>query len=84
MSRELSPEARALIERLAAAKQDQRGDHMQALEVLERARDFLAELGRATSPTALPGPYKARGDVQMHAQSLLKAIGKLQRELDPP
>jgi hypothetical protein len=85
MSEDLSPEAREMVARLAAAKEAQRDDKARVLDVLARAAIVLAELREVTDPQTLrlPGRSISRTLVREYAKALIINVRDLTRELNP-
>jgi hypothetical protein len=82
-SQELSAEAKALLDRLKAAKQDQRTHHAETLEFLQCVQTILGQVCQVCTPEHLPGRYRSRSVVLGQAQALRYHIADLRAEIDP-
>jgi uncharacterized protein (DUF58 family) len=80
---ELSPEAQKILDRLKAAKADQRNYHAETIEFLQAARAVLVQLCQVSSPEHLPGRYRSRQVVRNQAQALIYHVADLEKEINP-
>jgi hypothetical protein len=80
---ELSTEAQQILDRLKAAKADQRTYHAETIEFLACVRAILAQLCAVCSPEHLPGRYRSRQVVRGQAEALRYHIADLEKEINP-
>ena len=80
---ELSPEAQQMLDRLKAAKEDQRTHHAGSIEYLECARAMLSQLCAVCSPEHMPGRYRSREVIRRKAEALQFHVRDLLSEINP-